>query len=161
MRVRHQVEIFCVTIPLIQDMATVKSSLQEGNLLLTSLRMYSENSKTMQVCSQYGFSTDSKIFFLSSAEGISGFTPFLFLCIIMSCSVPGRVRGSPRREGDSPVSNSKDVSGSGRALKYGRSLPRSRPRGSPRPSAAAAHAPAALSGGAGRPMAAAAGPPRP
>lgn len=66
-------------------MATVKSSLQEGNLLLLSLRMYSENSKTMQVCSQYGFSTDSKIFFLSSAEGISGFTPFLFLCIIMSC----------------------------------------------------------------------------
>lgn len=67
----------------------------------------------------------------------------------------------PRGGRGQPVSNSKDVSGSGSPLKYGRSLPRSRPRGSPRPSAAAAHAPAALSGKAGPPMAAAAGPPRP
>lgn len=75
-----------------------------------------------------------------------------------------RPRPCPREPGagaGQPVSNSKDVSGSGSALKYGRSLPRSRPRGSPRPRAAAAHAPAALSGTAGPPMAEAPRPPRP
>lgn len=87
-----------------------------------------------------------------------------------TCSAGRRRRHSPPSPAVSagarggrglPVSNSKDVSGSGSPLKYERSLPRSRPRGSPQPSTAAAHAPAALSGTAGPPMATASGPPRP